>query len=140
MWQQVSSRFALKLVSLRVLARTFAPILTTIPHIKHLHDDTKKPMPALEKEFRGSPADDNLKLEAQNVVADSESDLEHAGPGAPKDDAGTTATQKREKWRSDAQRAADLANLAKAREAQRVAGYLNLQKGWELQRAAGSLT
>lgn len=137
MWQQASSRLALKLVPFRVLARTFAPISTTIPYIKHLHDDTKKPDPDRESKIEDLPADDKLELKAQGLAADFESNLEHAAPEVPEDNAENTAIQKGKKRVSDALRAARLVNLAKGFETQRAAGYPNLQKAREAQRAAG---
>jgi hypothetical protein len=137
MWQQASSRLALKLVSFRVLARPFAPIVATVPHVKHLHDHTKKPDSALDKKFKNSPADDGLELEARSPTAGPESASEHAASKALGDDAETPAVQKDKKRVSDAQRAANIANAKKSVEQQRAAGFPNLQKGWDSLRAAG---
>jgi hypothetical protein len=137
MWQQASSRLALNLVPFRVLARPFAPIVATVPHVKHLHDDTKKPDSALDKKFKNSPADDGLELEARSPTAGPESASEHAASKALGDDAETPAVQKDKKRVSDAQRAANIANAKKSVEQQRAAGFPNLQKGWDSLRAAG---
>ena len=128
MWQRAFPRLALNLVPFRVLARPVAPISTTVPHVKHLHDDTKKPDPALDKDVRGSPADNQVEVGTQNSSADSESLGEIARP---------TTVQKGKKPRSDAQRAASIAFAKKLNEAQRAAGFPNLKKIWEAQRAAG---
>ncbi|KAM0710640.1 hypothetical protein Q7P35_001378 [Cladosporium inversicolor] len=90
-WQQASPRFALNLVPFRLLARPIAPISTTFPHIKCLHDDAeKKPDSALEQVAEDSPDDDQVKLEAENSAADSKSAPEHAALKALGDDAETT--------------------------------------------------
>ena len=73
MWQHASSRLAPNLVPRRILAGPFAPISTTILHIKHLHDDKKKSDTDLAKEFKGLTVDGQIKLEAPNPVADFES-------------------------------------------------------------------
>jgi hypothetical protein len=136
-WPQASSRLPLNLVPFCLLARPFALVSTIIPHIKHLHDDTKKPGSALGKELKGSHAHDKLELEAKDLAANSESNLEYTAPEAPEDNAESTAIQKGKKWEYDPQRAARLANLAEGFEAQRAAGFPNLQRARETQRAAG---
>lgn len=133
-WQQASPRFALNLVPFRLLARPVAPIPTTFPHIRCLHDDAKKkPDSALEQAAKDPPDDDQVKLETDNSAADSESAAEHAALEAPGDDTKTTAVRKGKKWGSDAQRA----QLRKLIETQRAAGFPNLQKDWESERANG---
>lgn len=139
------SRLALNLVPFRVLARPLAPISTTVPHVKHLHDDTKKPGPALDRDLKSSPADDQVEVGTQNSNADSESPVEIARP---------TTVQNGKKPRSDAQRAASIADGKKAQEAlrllafrfahlkrlneaQRATGFPNLKKAREAQRATG---
>lgn len=94
MWQQASLRFALNLVPFRVLARPLAPISAALPHIKCLHDDVKKkPDSVLEQEINNSPDNDQIKLEAEDSAADSESAPERAASEAPEDDAQITAVQ-----------------------------------------------
>lgn len=137
MWQHASSQLALNLVPCRILARPFAPISATILHIKHLHDDTKKPDPALENEFKDSPADVKLKLEAQNSAADSESASEEAGLEALGNDVEITAPQKGGKLISDARRVARNANHQKYLDEQRAAGFPILKRLREAQRASG---
>lgn len=139
MWQHASSRLALKLVACRILARPFAPISTRILHIKHLHDDKKKPVPDLAKELKDLPADDQLKLGAQIPAADSKSAPEQAGLESLGNDVETTAVQKGKKLIFDAQRTASYANLERGRETQRAAGYPALHRGRETQRAKGTL-
>lgn len=107
-WQQASPRFALNLVPFRLLARPVAPISTTFPHIKCLHDDTKK-------------------------KPDSAAEQAAKNPQALGDDSETTAVEKRKKWGSDAQ----LAHNRKLIETQRANDFPNLKKAWEASRAAG---
>ena len=137
MWQHASSRLALNLVPYRLLARPFAPISTTILHIKHLHDDKKKPVPNLAKELKDLPADDQLKLGGQIPAADSKSAPEQAGLESLGNDVETTAVQKGKKLIFDAQRTASYANLQRGRETQRAAGYPALRRGRETQRSNG---